>query len=152
MDNKEQPTPGVSPPGQPPTLNVNQLIDSYVQLRDRKRLLESQHKEALKPYVKVMEEIEGQLLQIMQQSGVKTLTGTGGNAHQSLKKRATIRDAEAFQNYVIENELWHLADWKANANAVFDHIQEHNGVPPPGVNPSSYVAVNVRRPTDKDEE
>jgi len=150
MDNKEQPTPGVSAPGPKQPLTVNQLIDSYVQVRDRKRLIESQHKEALKPYNEVMGQLEGQLLEAIQRAGVQSLSGTGGTAYLSTKKRATIKDGEAFQSYVIDNEAWHLTDWRANANAVFDHIQAHNGMPPPGVNASTFTEVNVRRPGEKE--
>jgi len=150
MDNKEQPTPGVSAPGPKQPLTVNQLIDSYVQVRDRKRLIESQHKEALKPYNEVMGQLEGQLMEAIQRAGVQSLTGTGGTAYLSTKKRATIKDGTAFRAFVIDNKEFDLVDWRANANAVFDFINAHNGSPPPGVNPSSYTEVNVRRPGEKE--
>lgn len=150
MVSNNEPTPGVSAPPAKAPMSLVQLIDTYIKLRDRKRLMESQHKEAIKPFIKTMEEIEGHLLVLMEQEGVNSLNTDGGTAYQSLKKRATIRDGEAFNEFVIENKAWHLVDWKANANAVFDHIEANNGTPPPGVNPSSYVAVNVRRPGEKD--
>lgn len=151
MVSNEEPTPGVSTPGPKPALNLNQLIDTYIKLRDRKKILESQHKEAVKPYAKLMEEIEGQLLVMMEKQEVNSLSTDGGTAYQSLKKRASIKDGEAFMEYVIDNKAWHLTDWKANPNAVHDHIKEHNGTPPPGVNASSFIAVNVRRPTETEE-
>jgi len=150
MDNKEQATPGVSPPGSKQPLTINQLIDSYVTLRDRKRALESKHKEALKPYNDVMGQIEGELLEMIQRQGVQSLSGSGGTAYLSTKPRATIKDGSAFRGYVISNQKFELVDWKANANAVFDFINANNGSPPPGVNASSYTSVNVRRPGEKD--
>jgi hypothetical protein len=152
MNNNATPTPGVTAPGQQPALNLNQMIDQYVQLRDRKRLIESQHKEALKPYTDLMEQIEGVLLDMMQRGGVDSLNTAGGTAYQSLKKKATIKDGTAFRAFVIAQQKFELVDWKANANAVFDFITENKGTPPPGVNASSYVKVNVRRPTEEAEE
>lgn len=143
MDNNKEPTPGVSAP-RPPTLE--QLIGNYVALRDRKRLIEAQHKEALKPYNQIMEEIEGQLLAMMQRDGVNSLNTDGGTAYQSVKRRATIQDRTAFRDFVISHQQFDLVDWRANAPNVFDYIEANGGVAPPGVNPSSYVEVNVRRP------
>ena len=41
------------------------------------------------------------------------------------QRAASIRDATAFQNYVIENRAWDMLDWKANVTAVGDFITEN---------------------------
>lgn len=146
MDSNGAPHSGASPP----MPDINKLIDSYVALRDRRRKLEASHKQALEPYKKIMDELGQKLLAIMQATGVDSLTGTGGNAHKITKLSATIKDGTAFRAFVVQNGLFELVDWRANANAVFEYINENNGVPPPGVNPSSYVSVGVRRPNEKE--
>lgn len=149
MDNNQGPTPGVSAPGPKPVPSLKQLIASYVALRDRKRLMESQHKEALKPINEVMEEIEGHLLAMMQRDGVNSLATDGGTAYQSVKRRAPIKDRTAFRDFVISQQQFDLVDWKANAPNVFDYIEANGGKVPPGLNPSSYTEVNVRRPGEE---
>jgi hypothetical protein len=134
------PTPGVTPP------DINKTIDQYVKLRDKKRLLERQHKDQLKPFNDLLEEIEGMLLSYMQRAGVNSIATDGGTAYQSTTPRATIGDGDAFRQFVIANQLFDLVDWRANATRVFDYINEHNGQVPPGVNPSTYTKVNFRRP------
>lgn len=150
MDNNTAATPGVSP-GPPPALDLNKLIDHYVQLRDRKRLMESQHKEALKPFNALMEEIEGRLLKHMHDTGATSIATPGGSAYQTTKKSATIKDGSAFRTFVVSNQKFELVDWRANAIAVFDFIKESGGQPPPGVNASTYVSVGVRRPNEEDQ-
>lgn len=140
-------TPAPAKPGVP---ELDKLIDRYVQLRDRKRAIEAQHKEQLAPFNSLMSEIEGMLLDYMQQAGVNSVNTPGGTAYQSTKRSASIKDGAAFRKFVVETSAFNLVDWRANANAVFDYIEAHGGSPPPGVNPSSRVTVNFRRPNEQE--
>lgn len=148
--NNSNVTPGVSPPATAPPLDVNKLVDKYVQLRDRKRQLEQQHKDQLQPYNEVLDTIEGTLLNHLQQTGSNSIATPGGTVYQSTQYRATIRDGAAFRSWVIAHAAYEMVDWRANANAVFDHIKTNNGVSPPGVNTSTFTKVGIRRPNDKD--
>lgn len=142
--NSPTPTPGVSPPP-----DINKTIAQYVALRDRKRLLEKQHKEQLKPFNDLMEELEGLMLNYMQRSGSNSIATDGGTAYISTVPRATVKDAAAFRSWVIANNMFDLADWRANAPRIFDFINEHNGQVPPGVNPSTYTSVRFRSPGEE---
>jgi hypothetical protein len=132
-----------------PSVNLSKLIDQFVTLRDRKRELERQHKAAVKPYDQLMDEISGQLMKVMQDGNVESLSTEGGTAYQVTKHSATIRDAAAFREYVIEQGIFDLVDWRANANAVFKFVEEV-GFVPPGLNTSTFTKVNVRRPNEKE--
>lgn len=145
MDSSDMPAPAA--PGVP---ELDKLIDRYVRLRDRKRALEAEHKEQLAPYNKLMSEVEGVLLDYMQRAGTTSVTTAGGTAYQSTKRNASIKDGAAFRKFVVETGQFNLVDWRANANAVFDFIEANGGNPPPGVNPSSRVAINFRRPNEQE--
>ena len=136
--------------GAPPVPELDKLIDRYVKLRDHKKALEAKHKAELAPFVQLMDEVEGVLLTYMQQAGVDSVATPGGTAYQSRRISATIKDGTAFRAYVVTNQAFDLVDWRANANAVFDYVNEHNGAPPPGVHPSSRVTVNFRRPNEQE--
>jgi hypothetical protein len=131
-------------------LNLANLIDKFVALRDRKRELEQRHEQELKPFTQIMDEIAGELLRHMQDTGVDHVATPGGTAYQTTKRSAAIRDRQAFKQYVVEAGAFDMLDWKANATAVFKFIEENNGTPPPGIHPSSRTAVNVRRPNEKE--
>lgn len=134
----------------PSVPELDKLIDRYVKLRDHKRELQAKHKAELAPVNQLMDEVEGVLLTYMQQSGVKSVATPGGTAYQSRQLSATIKDGTAFRSYVVTNQAFDLVDWRANANAVFDFVNEHAGTPPPGVQPSSRVTINVRRPNEQE--
>lgn len=129
---------------------LDRLIGRYVQLRDHKRALEAKHKAELAPFNNLMDEVEGLLLDYMQKAGVDSVATPGGTAYQSRRLSASIKDGAAFRSYVVANGAFHLVDWRANANAVFDYVNEHNGAPPPGVHPSSSIKINVRRPNEQE--
>jgi hypothetical protein len=131
-------------------LDLNQLVDNYVSLRERKRAIEAAHKEQLKPYNKLLDEIGGKLLAYMQEQNVDSVSGPGGTVHQITKRSAVIRDSQAFREFIIETGDFELLDLKANAPAVFDYIKEHEGVSPPGVHASTFTTVGVRRPNEKE--
>ncbi len=147
MDNFSSTVPRTD--GQP-VPELDKLIDRYIKLRDHKKALEAKHKAELAPFVQLMDEVEGVLLTYMQQAGVNSVNTPGGTAYQSVRLSATIKDGSAFRSYVLSNHAFDLVDWRANANAVFDYVNEHGGAPPPGVQPSSRVTVNFRRPNEKE--
>jgi hypothetical protein len=127
------------------------LIEFYVKLRDR---IEAENKafakrmEAAKTKKTVL---EGIMLQILQANGATSMKSPGGTVYQTTKRSATLGDAEAFREFIIDNHAFELADIKANAAAVEDYANEHNGNLPPGVNFSQFVAVGVRRGDKKDD-
>jgi hypothetical protein len=150
MNSSDSPTPGVSPPEE--RIDVDKLVGQFVALRDRKREMEAQHKDSLKPFNELIDTISSKLLAHMDRTGTTSLTTPSGNAHRTTKKSATIKDAGAFREFVKSTGNFDLVDWRANANAVFDFIKESNGVSPPGVNASTYTSIGVRRPNDKAED
>jgi hypothetical protein len=141
---------GASPAGEPSTLNINKLCEQYVALRDRKRVMESEHKAALAPYNKIMGELESKMLGYLQQAGIDHVATPSGTAYQITKPSATIRDGAAFRQWVVETASYQIVDWRANANAVSDFIADNDGTIPPGVNYSTRTSVNFRRPNEKE--
>ena len=150
MDSSERTSGVAAPAGQPPPLpDVNKLIAQYVMLRDRKEAMEKKHKEELKPFKTLMTEVEGLMLDYLNQTGADRIAGDGGTAYKSTVPRCTIRDRDAFRNFVIAMEAFDLVDWRANANNVAEHIKENTGQTPPGVNFSTYTSIRFRRPGEE---
>jgi hypothetical protein len=130
---------------------VGKLVHDFVALRDRKRQLEAQHKSALDPYNQVMDQIVGKLLEHMQKTGVTTIGTEHGTCYETTKQSATISDGDAFRDFVVTDREFDLVDWRANAKRIFEYIKK-TGRTPPGVNPSTFVTLGVRRPTEKAED
>ena len=120
------------------------LIADYVKVRELKSKLEEKHKAKVAEYNNLMAQLETRILKFLQDNNIETVSSEAGTAYVRTVRSAGIADAELFKNYVILNGQFGLVDWKANAPAVADHIEE-TGAAPPGVNFSTMQKIGVRR-------
>ena len=128
----------------PITLDISKRVDQYVRLRDQIKKLDDEHKEKMKPYKEVLDKLNGVLLAHLNEIHGDSVRTGSGTVYRTAKKAASLADADAFMQFVIDNEAWDLLDRKANVTAVSDFIEENGGTPP-GVNFSSTYIVGVRR-------
>jgi hypothetical protein len=127
----------------PPT-NIDALVHQFVKLRDKIKEADDAHKAKMAPAKEYLERLNGALMQQLQAIGGDSVKTPHGTAYKTTKRSATLADAAAFREYVIDQGMWDLADWRANAPAVEAFLQEQQALPP-GVNLTSVVTVGVRR-------
>lgn len=124
---------------------LNEMITSYIALRDKKEAIQKQQREVVKQYDDAMEGIENYLKGLMQQQRLTSLSCDTGVAFIKRKRSATIADTQTFREHVIATGNFDLADFRAKPEAVEDYAKEHEGQLPPGVNFRQYDAVQVNR-------
>jgi hypothetical protein len=127
-----------------PPENIDELVAQYVKLRDKLKEADDAHKEKTKTARAYLEQLNGKLLDRLNELGGESVKTASGTAYRTTRRTATIADGGTFRAYVIDNEQYDLVDWRANAVAVGDYIAEHEA-PPPGVNFSTAFTVGVRR-------
>lgn len=127
-----------------PPENIEELVAQYVRLRDKLKEADDAHKAKTKTARDYLEQLNGKLLDRLNDVGGESVKTGSGTVYRSTKKSATIADGGAFREYVIDNGKFDLVDWKANALAVSEFITEHSA-PPPGINYSTAFTVGVRR-------
>lgn len=127
-----------------PAPTIDQRIEQYVRLRDLIKEKDDAHKAAMKPYREALEQLNNIMLDHLNQIGGESVRGDHGTVYKTIKRSASLEDADAFMRYVIGSEAWELLDRKANVTGVEEFIKE-NGVTPPGVKLSSTTVVGVRR-------
>jgi hypothetical protein len=125
-------------------VNIEELVGQYVRLRDKIREAEDAHKAKLKDAKDHLEKLNNTLLDRLNQVGGESVKTASGTVYRTTKRSASIKDGDKFRHFVIENEAFDLVDWRANANAVDDFIQDQQA-PPPGVDFSTTYTVGVRR-------
>jgi hypothetical protein len=123
---------------------INKRVAQYVKLRDHIKELDDAHKEKMKPYRQMLEELNASLLNHLNSIGAEAVCTDAGTVYSTAKKSASIADGDVFMKYVIEHQAWDLLDRKANVSAVADHIEEFHAAPP-GVNYSVTYVAGVRR-------
>lgn len=128
----------------PARVPINTRVGQYVALRDKIKEKEAAHKDELKPFKETLEKLGAVILAHLNETGAESVRTDAGTAYVTPKRSATLADANAFFEYVKENEAWDLMDRKANVTAVADFVEEHNA-PPPGVNYTTILNVGIRR-------
>ena len=124
---------------------LNEMITSYIALRDKRDAIKKQQKEVVKEYDEAMERIENYLKGLLQTQRLSSLSCDAGVAFISRKRSATVGDTQVFREFVISNQNFDLVDFRAKPETVEDFAKEHDGQVPPGVNFRTYDAVQVNR-------
>lgn len=132
----------------PKQVSLEDRIDQYVKLRDIIKEKDDAHKQAMAPYRDTLGSLEAVILDLLRNAGGDSIKTKAGTAYKSIKRTASLEDADRFMDFVIAKQAFHLLDRKVNVTAAEDWIKE-NQVPPPGVKFTSVETVNIRRPTGK---
>ena len=127
-----------------PPENFEILVEQYVRLRDTLKKADEDHKEKTRAAREYKEELETKLLAKLNEAGGESVKTKEGTVYRTTKRTASVADGDVFRKFIIEHELFDLVDWRANAPAVGEYIEEE-GAPPPGINFSTAFTVGVRR-------
>lgn len=124
--------------------NIGLRISQFVTLRDKIKEMDDAHKEKMRPYRDALDQLGGVLLDHLKNINSESVRTDYGTVYRSSKPSATIADATAFWNHVVQTEDWDLIDKKANVTAVKDYIEANKQLPP-GINFSVTATIGVRR-------
>lgn len=140
----EQPTIEPLKTAAPQELPISVRIEQYIKLRDLIKAKDEAHKKAMAPAREALEKLNGVMLEHLNQIGGDSVKSESGTVYRTMKRSASLEDADAFMRFVVDKERFELLDRKANVNAIEDFVKE-NGIMPPGVKLSSTQLVGVRR-------
>ncbi len=132
-------------------MDVNRLVERFVELRDGIKQLDEAHEAKIKPLKDLQMVVQGKLLEHLKQTNVQTLKTRAGTCYTSTRFTASLADADAFMTHVRATGQFELLDRRANATAVKDYVK-HNNQLPPGVNLAAHVSLGVRRSNGKADE
>lgn len=121
------------------------MISSYLKLRDEKAKVEQRHKAEIAKYTEAMQLIESFLKDYLQKQNLQNVSSAEATAFLKRSRKATIADGGVFREFIIENSNFELADFRPRVEAVEEYVSEHNGHPPPGVNFSTAITLQVQR-------
>lgn len=124
---------------------LGKRIQQYLNLRDAIAEKKKAQAEELKKYTEAMEKLEARLFELLNASGGDSLAVRGvGTVYRATQDSATVGDKEAFRDYIMQSGNLDMMSLTANKVAVREFI-EQNGRPPPGVNFTQRMTLNVRR-------
>tara|TARA_R110002012_G_scaffold302341_2_gene503197 strand:- start:301 stop:690 length:390 start_codon:yes stop_codon:yes gene_type:complete len=125
-------------------VKLDDVINLYVELRDKKAKIEKSVKEQTKPIKERMDKLEAYLLRELQTQGVTSFKTPGGTAFIATQEWATVSDWETALQFIRDNDAYDLLERRVSKIAVRTLVDEGNA--PPGVNYGTKLGVNIRRP------
>lgn len=125
---------------------LDQLVERYVKLRDRKTELKGEYEKSVAAIDQAMERIENFLLKQLNDSKAESVRTKAGTFFKSLRYSATCADWDNVWAWVQEDPETRAAMLEKRVSKAFveAYEAEHNDLPP-GVNVRKETVVNVRR-------
>jgi hypothetical protein len=118
---------------------VEDFVDRYVRLRDKKADLKKRHAEELAPLDEAMSRIEGLLMGQLNTVGADSIRTPHGTVYKQSWSSARVADWQQVLDYAIEHERLDLFERRVSKTVVDEigHV--------PGVEVDRGVKVNIRR-------
>lgn len=127
------------------TNNAEQVIDKYVELRDRKSTLKKAYDADVEKLDAAMDTIEVYLMELMKNLGVDSLkANASGTAYRVTKTKASIDDRALARAFALETGNLDLFELRASSTGVKAYLEE-NAALPPGFSVLEEETVNIRR-------
>lgn len=131
----------VSPP---PPVDVEKRVGQFVMLRNMKAELKAKHESEMKPITETMEMIKDELKAALQSVHADNMKTSSGTVSLTTKYSASAADLDMFWTWVVTQAEFDMLDKKPNVTAIREYVEQH-GVPPPGVNFTSFQDIGVRK-------
>jgi hypothetical protein len=125
-------------------VTVDLVIDKYIADRDMIAARRKALDEELKPIEDLQEKREAWLGGMMAKLGATSVNGTRGRSEFYTVVSVTTADKKVFNEWVIDNEKWEMADIRPSKTAVTAQVADGEP-PPPGVNYITIKKVKVVR-------
>jgi hypothetical protein len=113
---------------------LEQFINGYIGLKDKKEEIERRHKEELAPINDHMAKLRGLIMDKLDEQGGSSFTCPKGTATIGSVGGVSVEDMEAFRQFLIKDtSQLGLLNLKPRVPETKQYIAEHNGELPPGV-------------------
>jgi hypothetical protein len=138
---------GNPPIGDNSTVTDNDLIAENHKLEDLIKAAQAKFDEWAKPHKTRIAEIEGTLRSRLQERGADSTKTDAGTAYFSNLMNAKVDSVEQLFDFVADNWNEVGADIKISVpvGKVREHMDAHDGTPPPGMSISFYRRLNINR-------
>lgn len=128
------------------TINVDNVIATYMKLRGQKETIEAETKERISDIKAKMEKLEAWIKTQADAQGVTSFKTPHGTAFLTTTDYATVADWDSVLAFIRENEAFDMLEKRISKVAVRSYIDLNKSVPP-GVTYGTKLEVNIRKPT-----
>lgn len=133
------------------TVNVDDVVATYMKLRSQKEAIEAEVKDRVSDIKAKMEKLEAWIKEQADAQGVTSFKTKHGTAFLTTTDYANVADWDAVLGFIRENEAFDMLEKRISKIAVRGYIDANKAVPP-GVNYGTKLEVNIRKPVARVED
>jgi hypothetical protein len=128
------------------SINVDDVIATYMKLRNQKEAIEAEVKDQVVGIKAKMEKLEAWIKEQADAQGVTSFKTKHGTAFLTTTDYANVADWDAVLDFIRENEAYDMLEKRISKIAVRGYIDLNKAVPA-GVNYGTKLEVNIRKPS-----
>ena len=132
-------------------LPLAQQVELWLLIKQQVALLEAALSEETKPLLRLQSRLSGSFDAHLEATGATSARTPSGTVHLNTRYTASVEDADAFMEFVKENNKFDLLERRASAIVVRDYAEEHKELPP-GVRLTAIRSIGVRKASGKDKD
>lgn len=133
------------------TVNVDDVVATYMKLRSQKEAIEAEVKDRVSGIKAKMEKLEAWIKEQADVQGVTSFKTKHGTAFLTTTDYANVADWDAVLDFIRTQEAFDMLEKRISKIAVRGYIEANKAVPP-GVNYGTKLEVNIRKPVAKVED
>lgn len=119
------------------------LVEMYIALRDAKKKADEEFKKSMERTNQGLEKLENILLAKLEELGCDSLSCKSGTVYRNTQNSASVKDKEAFREWLLTSGKWDAADLRASKSVIREMLEAGEEIP--GVSFTSINTVGVRR-------
>ena len=123
---------------------LDEVIERYIALRDRKAALKARYEEEAGKLDAAMTQCEAYIGKELERTGATSLKTKFGTAYFQNRSSATVADWDSLLTWILEKDMLNMLERRVSKAAVDEYIAAHSDLPP-GVNYRQERVVNIRR-------
>lgn len=126
-------------------LSIEDLVDVYVQIRDKKRQIEQEMNEQIKALDEDLSVISSTLLDICKELGMDSVRTKYGTVIRGVKSKYWTNDWETMWTFIRENDAMELLEKRIHQSNMKQFLEENPDKHPAGLNVDSEYTITVRK-------
>lgn len=125
--------------------SIDKLTRIYLKIRDKRRELAAEFKDADKKLEEQMNMVKGALLDHCKEHNVDSVRTSEGLFYRTVKTRYWTSDWESMHKFVLKHEIPDFFEKRLNQGVVKEFLEENPETVPPGLNVDSEYVITVRK-------
>jgi len=134
-----------------PYARADELARLLLKIRTERETLKAEYEKAKKPLDKYWDQVAAEVFKFFERNGGNRIDTDYGRLKINRRPSATVKDGEAFMDYVIQNGAYELLERRAHIKGCFEWAREH-GKKVPGVHLNVIRTISVLKSTEKDDD